>query len=78
LLGLRVELSCGCVYADYFADMKSKRDSRTLRPIAEPKGKRLAQAYQELLRLRALVKKAEKKSSKRRNRKAPLSNAIPS
>jgi hypothetical protein len=72
LLGLRVELSCGRGYADYFADMKRKRDSRTLRPIAEPKGKRLAQAYQELLRLRELVKKAEKKSSKRRSRKAPF------
>jgi hypothetical protein len=56
--------------------MKSKRDSHTLRPIAEPKGKRLAHAYQELLQLRELVKTAEKKSPKRRTRKALGSNAI--
>jgi hypothetical protein len=56
--------------------MKRTRDRRPLRPIAEPKAKRLAQAYQELLRLRDLVKKAEEKLSKRRNQKVLHSNEI--
>jgi hypothetical protein len=56
--------------------MKSTRDRRPLRPIAKPKAKRLDQAYQELLRLRDLVKKAEEKLSKRRNQKVLHSNEI--
>jgi hypothetical protein len=56
--------------------MKRTRDRRPLRPIAEPKAKRLAQAYQELLRLRGLVKKAEEKLSKRRNQKVLHSDEI--
>jgi hypothetical protein len=56
--------------------MKSTRDRRPLRPIAKPKTKRLDQAYQELLRLRDLVKKAEEKLSKRRNQKVLHSNEI--